>query len=39
MMHHFDGKELAAEALGSKKEKSIEPDSALTCQDLNWAWH
>jgi hypothetical protein len=39
MMRHFDAKELAAEDLGSEEEESTKPDSALTRQDHDWAWH
>ncbi len=38
-LRHFDAKELAAEDLGSEEEESTKPDSAPTCQDLDWAWH
>jgi hypothetical protein len=39
MMSDFNVKELAAEDLESKDEESRKPDSTLTCQDLDWAWH
>jgi hypothetical protein len=39
MMRNFDIKELAAEDLRGKEEKSTKLDSAPTCQDRDWALH
>ncbi len=39
VMHYFNAKELAAEEVGSEEEESTKTDSALTRQDLDWAWH